>query len=99
MKLAFAAPASFLPSLPTAPASQHFRIELVLAAPVRALPSLLTAFAVQAAPSCAKAGEATKSESVPKTKRYFIALPRDLPLIRCSDGWQLFELKLWQFSV
>src|SRR5438552_3536880 len=41
-KLAFAAPASFLPSFPTAPASQHFFMELALAAPASAFPSLPT---------------------------------------------------------
>jgi hypothetical protein len=51
MKLVFAAPASFLPSFPTALASQHFFIELVLAAPASAFPSLLTALAAHAAPS------------------------------------------------
>src|SRR5689334_7784552 len=75
IKLAFAAPASFLPSFPTAPASQHFFIELALAAPARALPSLLTALAAQAAPSCARAGEAANSESKLTTTRRFIAIP------------------------
>jgi hypothetical protein len=42
MKLVFAAPLSFLPSLLTAFASQHFFIELVVAAPARGFPSLLT---------------------------------------------------------
>src|SRR5262245_57915025 len=59
MKLDFAAPASFLPSLPTAFASQedfmHFFMKLVLAAPASALPSLPTALVSQDA-SCARAG-------------------------------------------
>jgi len=72
MKLVFAAPASFLPSLPTALVSQHFFIELALAAPARALPSLPTALAAQAVPSCARAGEAANSESRAATQRCFI---------------------------
>jgi hypothetical protein len=51
IKLVFAAPASFLPSLPTALTSQHFFIELSLAAPASGLPSLPTALAAHAAPS------------------------------------------------
>jgi hypothetical protein len=49
MKLVFAAPASFLPSFPTALPSQHFFIELILAAPASAFPSLLTVLVAHAA--------------------------------------------------
>src|SRR5262249_50413910 len=63
MKLAFAAPASFLPSEPTALVSQaswlHFFMNEVLAAPASGLPSLPTALASQDA-SCAKAEPAAK---------------------------------------
>src|SRR5690349_11672708 len=72
MKLAFAAPASFLPSLPTALVSQHFFIELAFAAPARALPSLPTALAAQAAPSCARAGPTANNESVAARAIHFI---------------------------
>src|SRR6266566_5849495 len=47
MELAFAAPDSGLPSLPTALSSQHFLMELVRAAPASGLPSLLIAFVAQ----------------------------------------------------
>ena len=51
MKLFFAAPASGLPSLPTALVSQasvlHFLTKAVLAAPESALPSLPTALVSQ----------------------------------------------------
>src|SRR6266702_2711953 len=62
MKLFLAAPASFLPSEPTALASQesaiYFFMNEVLAAPASALPSLPTAFVSQ--DSCANAEPTAK---------------------------------------
>src|SRR5215467_3480850 len=62
MKLVLAAPASFLPSEPTALAAQasamHFFMNDVFAAPASGLPSLPTAWVSQE--SCAKADPAAK---------------------------------------
>jgi hypothetical protein len=77
MKLLFAAPASFFPSFPTAPASQHFFIELALAAPASALPSLPTAFATQAAPSATAIGRLLNAGFVNETAKDVFSVPDD----------------------
>jgi hypothetical protein len=76
MKLAFAAPASGLPSLPTAFGSHasflHFVTAEVLAAPVRGLPSLPTAWVSQAV--CASA-EVAKNVHIRTTVADRIMIP------------------------
>src|SRR5215813_1063795 len=82
MKLVFAAPASFLPSPPTALASQasflHFFMKLVFAAPTRALPSLPTALLSQV--SCAMAEPNAKIVSTAARKSRFIIASVELSL-------------------
>src|ERR1700739_1774161 len=80
MKLFLAAPASFLPSEPTALVSQaswlHFFMNEVFAAPASALPSLPTALASQDA-SCAKAEPAAKvAMTAAKIIRFMGCLPK-----------------------
>src|ERR1700754_3209462 len=80
MKLFWAAPASFLPSEPTALVSQeswlHFFMNEVFAAPARALPSLPTALASQDA-SCANAEPAAKAATMAaKMMRFMGCLPK-----------------------
>src|ERR1700760_3997340 len=80
MKLFLAAPASFLPSEPTALVSQeswlHFFMNEVFAAPASALPSLPTALASQLA-SCAKAEPAAKVAMMAAKKiRFMGCLPK-----------------------
>jgi len=77
MKLAFAAPANFLPSLPTAFVSQvsllHFCMKLVFAAPARGLPSFAIALLSQV--SCAVADPAAaKTNMEIATRRRFIVI-------------------------
>src|SRR5690349_119518 len=80
MKLVLAAPASFLPSEPTALVSQeswlHFFMNEVFAAPASGLPSLPTALASQVA-SCAKAEPAAKVAMMAARKiRFMGCLPK-----------------------
>src|SRR5579872_628637 len=80
MKEFFAAPASFLPSEPTALVSQvsivHFFMNEVLAAPASGLPSLPTAFVSQEA-SCANAEPAAKvAITAAKKIRFIWVLPK-----------------------
>src|SRR5690349_15674034 len=75
MKLLLAAPASFLPSEPTALASQlsimHFFMKLVLAAPASGLPSLPMALLSQV--SSANAEPAAKVARTATRKSFFMA--------------------------
>src|SRR3954453_23260396 len=75
MKLLLAAPASFLPSEPTALAVQlsimHFFMKLVLAAPASGLPSLPMAFVSQE--SSANAEPAAKVARTATRKSFFMA--------------------------
>jgi hypothetical protein len=77
MKLVFAAPANFLPSLPTALTSHvsllHFCMKLVLAAPARGLPSLPIALVSQV--SCAIADPSAKTEIKMTRKKRFMVRP------------------------
>src|SRR5215471_15444872 len=80
MKLVLAAPASFLPSEPTALVSQascvHFFMNEVFAAPASGLPSLPIALASQEA-SCAKAEPAAKVAMMAARKiRFMGCLPK-----------------------
>src|SRR6185312_9133219 len=80
MKLVLAAPASFLPSEPTALVSQaswlHFFMNEVFAAPASGLPSLPTALASQDA-SCAKAVPAAKVTTMAaRIMRFMGCLPK-----------------------
>src|SRR6185437_4032380 len=80
MKLFLAAPASFLPSEPTALVSQaswlHFFMNEVFAAPASGLPSLPMALASQDA-SCAKAEPAAKvAMMAARNIRFIGCLPR-----------------------
>src|SRR5262249_55980839 len=81
MKLFLAAPASFLPSEPTALVSQescmHFFMNEVLAAPASGLPSLPMALESQGA-SCAKAEPAAKGAiTAAKKIRFIVVSPQD----------------------
>src|SRR5215510_14292176 len=92
MKLAFAAPASFLPSFPTAPASQHFFMELALAAPAKALPSLLTALAAHAAPSWAITGPAiNRTTDIARQRRSIGYLRAEALCFACLRSCQAVE--------
>src|SRR5262245_9849043 len=83
MKLVFAAPASFFPSLPTAAALQHLLMELVFAAPDSGLPSFPTALAAQL--SCAIAGPSVKADNSTAMKsRFIVLLPRITHLPVCG---------------
>src|SRR5262249_34664358 len=82
MKLLRAAPASGLPSLPTALGSQasalHFFKNAVFAAPARGFPSLPTALLPQV--SCPKADPTAKAAiKTPRTSRFMFAPPPDPP--------------------
>src|SRR5262249_58064838 len=92
MKLDFAAPASFLPSEPTALASQaswlHFFMNEVFAAPASGLPSLPTALASQEA-SCANAEPAAKVASTATTNIFFMAFTPIFFGAGQSSDWHL----------
>src|SRR6478735_4962783 len=93
MKLVLAAPASFLPSEPTALVSQesamHFFMNEVLAAPASGLPSLPMALASQEA-SCAKAEPAAKVAMMAARKIRFIGVS---PL---RGKWIDWSLESWR---
>src|SRR5207248_4177507 len=79
MKLVFAAPASFLPSLPTALASQasllHFCTKLVFAAPASGLPSFPTALLTQVSCATAAPRANTDKRTARKIRFMIVSLP------------------------
>src|SRR5271155_2168014 len=76
IKLDFAAPDNFLPSLPTAFAAQvsrwHLCLKLVLAAPASGLPSFLTALLSQV--SCAMAEPTANPDNNKATNNRLVVL-------------------------
>ena len=92
MKLVFAAPDNFLPSLPTALASQasrlHFCRKLVFAAPASGLPSFPTALLSQV--SCAMAEPSANIDTrAARKKRFMVLSLESRSTASATSRWQL----------